>query len=345
MNASLNGLTPPRAIPGGEIGVICDQFRPGQGIDYACIVDGNRCHILGASASRVLAIVPDIDDSQKSKIWLVSNGKSTNKLDVAIGARLASDMHMVANPAIDPNDNSIILTRSGPRGQQLPATLFRLERNGTLGEIPVEILNPTGLAFDEAGELFVTNRADGELSRITGDVGSYLYASNLGVPTGIAIDERGLIYVGDRGGTIYRISKSGDFDKFAVLEPSVSAYHLAFGPDGRLYVSAPGLASFDSIYAVDPDGTVSRYFRGLGRPQGLAFDTKGNLYVAACFKGSRGIVRISPGGSNAELFVAGMNVVGLCFSRGGEMIVAASDAVYSLDIGIKGTLLSDDHPH
>ena len=38
---------------------------------------------------------------------------------------------------------------------------------------------------------------------------------------------------------------------------------------------------------------MKTFFRGLGRPQGLAFDRDGNLFVAACYAGQRGIVRIT----------------------------------------------------
>ena len=147
------------------------------------------------------------------------------------------------------------------------------------------------------------------------------------------------MYIGDRGGSIRRLTELGEPETFAALDPSVAAYHLAFGPDGRLYVTAPGLASFDAVHAVDSDGAESRYFRGLGRPQGLAFDKAGNLYVAGCYRGRHGIARISPGGADAEHFVAGSNVVGLCFTRKGEMIVATNDTVYSIPCGIEGTLL------
>jgi hypothetical protein len=51
-------------------------------------------------------------------------------------------------------------------------------------------------------------------------------------------------------------------------------------------------------------------------------------------------VRISGNGRQAELFVAGMNLVGLAFSSSGEMVVASNDSVYSLPIGIRGTLLN-----
>ncbi len=126
---------------------------------------------------------------------------------------------------------------------------------------------------------------------------------------------------------------------YSLLEPSVSAYHIAFGIDDKLYITAPGLSSFDAVYRVDKDGYDEIFYRGLGRPQGLAFDREGNLYAAACTGGRHGIVKIFPDGETAEIFVAGFNIVGLCFTRKGEMIVATNEAVYRLPTGIFGTLL------
>ena len=90
---------------------------------------------------------------------------------------------------------------------------------------------------------------------------------------------------------------------------------------------------------VPQDGETDIFFKGLGRPQGLAFDRDGNLYVAAAFRGRRGIVRISPDGDDAKLVVAGVNLIGLAFSATGEMAVVSIDSVYSLSTQIKGTLL------
>ncbi|HEU4479944.1 MAG TPA: hypothetical protein VFR80_15600, partial [Pyrinomonadaceae bacterium] len=65
----------------------------------------------------------------------------------------------------------------------------------------------------------------------------------------------------------------------------------------------------------------------------------GNLYVVASLRGRRGVVRIAPDVAQAEVFVAGMNLVGLAFGPNGEMVVASIDSVYTLPLGIAGTLL------
>ena len=335
-------VDPPYAIPGGEIAVECEGFEAGPTSETGCFVGGQRCRLVAASSTRILAIVPDEIDSTHTHVHLESDGAQSDPFEIIVGKKLAGDMHIVANPAVDPKDDSIILTRSGGRGQQLPFTLYRLEPDGFVDEMPAEILNPTGIAFDASGEMFVTNRAEGEVCRINRGEEVVTYATGLGIATGIAFDKDGVMFVGDRSGTIFQVPEFGRVETFAVLEPSVAAYHLAFGPDGRLFVTAPGLASHDAVHAVDLEGYDEVFCRGFGRPQGLAFDREGNLYVAACYKGRHGIAKIVADGSDLtiESFVAGMNVVGLCFTRKGDMVVATNDSVYSLPLGITGTLLT-----
>jgi sugar lactone lactonase YvrE len=80
---------------------------------------------------------------------------------------------------------------------------------------------------------------------------------------------------------------------------------------------------------------VSVFYRGLGRPQGLAFDAAGNLYVAASLSGKRGIVKITPD-ANPSLQVAGQGLVGLAFGPGKSAILATNSAVHRIAWDLQG---------
>jgi len=332
-------IDPAAGIPGGEVIVECAGFDTSEPTECAVWFNQERAPIIALGPKRSLAIVPELKRSQAAEIRLESGAARSDALGFTIGKSLASDLHPVANPAFDPDDGSLFVTRSGSRGEQLPVSLFRIDVNGELTEYSGDITNPTGIAFDSNGQMFVSSRLDGTVYRITPFKEAVPFVGNLGIATGIAFDRSGTMYVGDRTGTIYKVNEIGEEKSWVQLEPSVSAYHLAVGPDDALYVTGPTVTSFDSVWRVDQSGKVSAFYKGLGRPQGLAFDERGNLHLAASLRGRRGIVRISSDGQNAEMFVAGMNLVGLAFSAGGEMVVASNDSVYSLPLGIKGILL------
>ncbi|HYJ47777.1 MAG TPA: hypothetical protein VEV81_14265 [Pyrinomonadaceae bacterium] len=332
-------VNPAAAIPGGEVVIECEGFgTDGSARSRRAWFAASPGHLVGTSRRRVLAIIPE-ESRGEIEVALESNTGRSAPARLTVGALLAEDLHLVANPAFDPDDGSLYVTRSGSRGQQFPVTIFRIDTSGEVSDFSGDVANPTGIAFDNSGQMFVTSRLDGNAYRITPFKEAVAFAKNLGVATGLAFDKEGRMYVGDRTGTIYRINGIGEEQAWAQLEPSVSAYHLAFGPDEALYVTGPTVSSFEAVTRIDRHGVASPFFRGLGRPHGLAFDREGYLYVAASLRGRRGIVRITPDGRDAEMFVAGMNVVGLAFSAAGDMVVATSEAVYSLPLGIRGTLV------
>src|SRR6187399_847778 len=132
----LISVDPVFALPGGEIAVKCTGFRMVPGTDDGCFIAGAACPITAASSDRILATVPAEVTDNSAAIQLVSGGAKSKTIGLTVGKTLAGDMHLVANPAVDPTDDSLILTRSGSRGQHLPTTLFRLEKDGFLDEFP-----------------------------------------------------------------------------------------------------------------------------------------------------------------------------------------------------------------
>jgi len=198
-----------------------------------------------------------------------------------------------------------------------------------------ELMNATALAFDPQGMLYISSRYDGVVYQVTPNGNTSTFVEGMGVATGIAFDGEQNLYVGDRSGTIFKISPDRQIFVFATLEPSIAAYHLCFGPDGYLYVTGPTTSSFDSVHRISHAGEVEVFYRGLGRPQGMAFDEEGQLYVAASIAGRKGVVRISPD-RRADLFLSGPGIVGLAFTPSRALVVTTTNALYRVDVGIKG---------
>ena len=330
-------IDPPYAIPGGEIVIDYTDFDSSSLSQCSVLFGDTAAQIVALGPRRVLAQVPETKDGEVA-VRLKNKGNFSEPAGLTVAKKLAGDLHPVANPAFDPDDGALFVTRSGSRGEELPVTIFKIDLSGDVSEYSGDIPNPTGIAFAPDGQMFVSSRLEGVVYRLTPFKEAVVFARNLGIATGIAFDRRGVMYVGDRTGTIFKVNGIGEERAWTQIEPSVSAFHLAFGPDESLYVTGPTVTSFDSIWRISPEGEVDVFFKGLGRPQGLAFDREGNLYVAAALRGRRGIVRITPSGE-AKMIVAGVNLIGLAFSAAGEMVVVSIDSVYSLPAQIKGTLL------
>ena len=263
-----------------------------------------------------------------------TNGHASNPHQMNVAVPIAENLHPVTNPALDAEGN-IYVTFSGSRGQKVPVAIYKIDTNYNVKPFLSDMMNPTAIVFDRAGQMYVSSRYDGTVYRVAPNGTMSSYAEGMGIATGIAFDREENLYVGDRSGTIFKIARDRQIFVFATLEASVSAYHVAFGPHGDLFVTGPTTSSFDCVYKIDPHGTVSTFYRGLGRPQGFAFDTTGNLYVAASLSGKRGIVKISPEGQ-ASLEVAGPSLVGLAFAPGRSAVLATTSGVHRLSWNIQG---------
>jgi sugar lactone lactonase YvrE len=93
------------------------------------------------------------------------------------------------------------------------------------------------------------------------------------------------------------------------------------------------------VHRISKAGEVEPFYRGLGRPQGLAFDSAGRLYVAASLKGRRGIVRFDSNG-NPEQFLSGPGIVGMAFTPSKAIVLATQSALFRVDVDIAGRRLN-----
>ncbi|MGZ4787401.1 MAG: gluconolaconase [Terriglobales bacterium] len=332
----IDRVEPTAGLPGGEVRILGSGLNP-QGLRRPRVRFGDVDGAVVVSTHKfVIARVPD--GAQSGPLTVTTNEEPSNAHEFRVGTTIAENLHPVTNPALDAEGN-IFVTFSGSRGQKVPVAIFKIDTNYVVKPYLADMMNATAIAFDRDGQMYVSSRFDGTVYRVARNGTMAAYAEGMGIATGIAFDAEQNLYVGDRSGTIFKINRERDIFVFATLEPSVSAYHLAFHPNGDLYVTGPTTSSVDAVYRITPNGEVSTFFKGVGRPQGIAFDVDGNAYVAASLSGRRGIVRITPE-AKASMAIAGQGLVGLCFAPGRSVILTSTNAVHRLSWDVQGVVLA-----
>lgn len=325
--ARVTAVEPRRATEGGRVTILGSDFPVDRPEMPEVRIGGLRARLVYASADRLIVVVPSgITESGRVPIRIDSNGGNGTLLEIA--APFATGLHQVDNPVFD-RDGNLYVTYSGTRGMQVPVSIFRVRPNGTRETFSSGIVNPTSIALDPQGRIYVSSRFEGIVYRLSPDGTAEPFATDLGVACGLAFAPDGTLFVGDRSGTIFKVDRTGKAKTLASLPASVAAFHLALGPDGALYVTGPTLSPYDKVYRVDASGAVTIRSEAFGRPQGLAFDARGTLFVVEALAGSSGLYRLPPEG-DPELVLAAPGLVGLAFDPGGGLVVCSNDNAYRL---------------
>jgi hypothetical protein len=206
---------------------------------------------------------------------------------------------------------------------------------------------PARMAFASSTRLvvYVPGDLDGGLTPLKlGPLAGETILVSIGAPwaTGLhqvdnpVFDRDGNLFVtysGSRGQeapvSIFRVTRGGTRETFA--SGIVNATSLAFGPDGRLYVSS----RFEgAVYRVASDGSPEQVASDLGVACGLAFDDEGWMYVG---DRSGTIFRVRDGRATAfATLPASVAAFHLAMSPWGELFVSAPtlgsyDHVYRID--------------
>jgi sugar lactone lactonase YvrE len=317
-------VRPRRSVEGGALRIEGrDLLGPGGALPEVRFGEA-IARVTRASASVVTVVTPGGLEGGRTAVTIDTAPGQVDYVDV--GAPVVRGLHQVDSPVID-RAGRLYATYSGSRGEQTPVSIFRVSNDGVREPFVTGIVNATSMAFDGEGRLHVSSRFDGAVYRVDESGGRETVVEELGVACGLAFGRDGSLFVGDRSGTVFRVLSSGRTVPFVTLPPSVAAFHLAYGPDERLYVTGPTLGSRDVVYRITNDGDVEIVYAGFGRPQGLAFDGDGDLYVAEALAGASAIYRLRPG-DEPEPVVSGVGLIGIAFHPDGGMVTASNAAAY-----------------
>src|SRR5689334_16502250 len=224
---------PSAALPGGEVRITGTSLHPPELRRPKVRFGEIEGSILVSSDEFLIARVPA--GASSGPIVVSTNGHASNPHQIKVGVPIAENLHPVTNPALDAEGN-IYATFSGSRGQKVPVAIYKIDTNYNVKPFLADMMNPTAIAFDHAGQMYVSSRFDGTVYRVAPNGTMSSYAEGMGIATGIAFDRQENLYVGDRSGTIFKIARDRQIFVFATLEASVSAYHLAFNSSGDLFV-------------------------------------------------------------------------------------------------------------
>ena len=338
----ITAVRPSWSVPGGRILLEGTDLPLGAAGPSHVRVGSADAHVITASRQTLRLVVPATVGGGTQPIEI--DGHTDESAGIMLGREVATGLHQVDNPAFDWLGR-LYATHSGGRGVKVPTPIHRITPDGAQLALALDLANPTSLALGPDGAMYVSSRFEGSVYRLSSDDKVELYATELGVPTGLAFATDGTLFVGDRSGSILRVTRDRRVDSFATLPASVAAFHLAFGPDQCLYVAGPTLASRDPVYRITPDRLVSVFAEGFGRPQGLAFDSRGDLYVVDALAGAAGLFRLnlSDGPPTPEFLLSAPALVGVAFDPAGGLVVASGNTIWRLDVPLKPSMALPAH--
>src|SRR5437870_5515517 len=211
MPARVDAIHPLWAIEGGRIDIEGSGFTDDPPPPEVRIGDA-RARLVFASSTRLGVVVPTGLDSGRVAVRVGAAPPAF----IEVAAPFATGLHQIDNPVFD-RDGNLYVTFSGTRGQQVPVSIFRVRPNGTRETFSSGIVNPTSMAIDPQGQLYVSSRFEGTVHRVAQDGSLELFANDLGVACGLAFARDGTLFVGDRSGTIFRVDRGGKAAPFASL--------------------------------------------------------------------------------------------------------------------------------
>ena len=303
---------PAAALPLGEVELIGANLGPDRYGPPVSSLGTHPAQVLMSRPGRLAFRVPE-NAGSRARLKCERPPESATLHRMRIARELSGGLHPVTSPAVS-RSGMIYATISGQRGKQTPVSVVRVSPDGRGTPFVTGILNATGLAFSPEGDL-VRDLARRRqcLSHRSAPASPPSTPRAWASPPARPSMRMATCLSAIAAARFSRSIRSVKIFVHATLEPSVSAYHLAMDTEGTLFVTGPSLSSNEAIWAIEPHGEARAWFRGLGRPQGLALSKEGDVYVAACLRAVAAwcaLRRMAMPPSS----LAGINLVGIAFS-------------------------------
>jgi hypothetical protein len=219
--------------------------------------------------------------------------------------------------------------------------IVKFTPNGGGSVAATGLVNPTGLAFDANGTLYV-GQLDGTIVKIVnGAITPFASGFTNQSFLNLAFDKYGYLFVADfDGDAITKIAPDGTKTPFASGIDGPSG--LAFDRFGNLFVTVHGSGPATGlIYKYSSTGRTTFAPAGLQNPQGLAFDAGGILYEAD--RGSSTIYKYTTSGIRSVFTTQVSLPEQMAFDSAGNLFV--SDGAFTLSkVTPTGTRTDFAHP-
>jgi sugar lactone lactonase YvrE len=282
------------------------------------------------TSTGVISGTPTVTSSATTYTITATNGSgtSTTTINLAVNAAPVAPSISYNTPQVFSTGTTIsgILPTNtgGSVPATIPATVSTLAGTGAIGNAnatgtAASFNYPNGIAVDVAGVVYVADRANNLIRKITpagltttlagsgasGSANGTGTAASFNTPYDVAVDATGNIYVADRGNNLIRKITSGGV--------------------------VTTLAGSGSAGSTNGTGTAASF----NLPTGIAVDASGNVYVAD--RGNHLIRKITPAGVVSTL--AGIGVAG---SANGTGTSASFNYPYSLTVDATGVVYVAD---
>ena len=163
-----------------------------------------------------------------------------------------------------------------------PGTVSKIDiSTGVVSAFASGFVTPRGITYNPAANNFyvANSGSPGSISEVTsaGAVSSYVAFGSNTSPYGLALDATGALYSGNNASQTLSKIEGGVPSTFASFLPLTGTRGVAVSSAGDIYTAVA-----NGVQKTTSGGSTSTFIAsGMGFPNGMAFDSGGNLLVAS----------------------------------------------------------------